>query len=154
MNTIRGFNIEFSSPDQFNIVDLFLSIHLEDFLFYTDDASIFYCKPLSPLDNKVHIPQTFDFTYLRSLFNQKILVERLALFLYRKGSVPEEAHSYESYLASKCQMIILAYDCFYLEIYCKKQEWLVEIAQALNLTPGVSYTIKIDANDARNEMYV
>ncbi|WP_342561598.1 DUF2691 family protein [Paenibacillus sp. FSL R7-0345] len=71
---------------------------------------------------------------------------------FPKGSKVVDVQTYEEYVKSDCQFVLIIVDCVHVAIYCKDQEKLTELylnAQSHGYT-NVQYTT--DENDFRTKM--
>ena len=141
-NFRRGIECVFS--DFSSILNFFESISSrdwEEYHFKVVDYSIF------SHGKRIDLPKEFSPFYIKQLV-------RLVLHLYSGKEDYQDIDNFEDFLNSVCEMIILAYDCCYLEIYCKNQHWLEEILHAAHSIPGTIVVEKYADNDGRTSMYV
>jgi len=134
-----------------NILDALYVINhpgneLNDYYFNVVDKSVYlYGK-------EIDIPNTITPIWLQSA--KLCIAERLVLHLYPIGKSPEIIDTYSDFLKSRCEMILLIYDCYYAEIYCKNILWLNTIFDTLQKDPQVSVHKKFESTDTRTTMYV
>ena len=92
--------------------------------------------------------------YFQELIQKSFVGESLVLHLYPENTDYEEIETYEDFLNSNCEMIILLYDFYYLEIYSKNQTWIQKLMHTAINTPGAVVEEKYEETDARTIMYV
>lgn len=150
MNAEKQFcGLECKSDDGFDIFLRFMdaSIDLDGYYFAVVDASLVYKGA------KFIIPAQLSQNELKNL-QYSLVAERLVLHLYPIGVDAQEIDVYNDYIKSKCEMIVLIYDCDYLELYCKNQAWLDYILHLAENLPGVAVEKKYADSDSRTRMYV
>ena len=62
--------------------------------------------------------------------------------------------SYDEFLSSRCEMIILICDFSYVEIYCKNQSWIQFLLNESKKIDRSTISEKYEDTDERTEMYV
>lgn len=105
-------------------------------------------------DGRLHIAPIIAPSYFQTMIQQSFMSEILVLHLYPQNASPCRIDTYEDYLNSPCEMIILLYDCCYLEIYCKNQSWLRTMIDKAKEIPDVTFAEKYEDTDPRSVMYV
>jgi hypothetical protein len=103
-----------------------------------------------------------------SLFNQQILdgsdlieiirnniysVIFIELKAFAKNTTITEIASYENFMDSECEIVMLVADCNYVDIYCKDTQ-LIENLLINAKMHGYENIEYIDENDTRTSMYV
>lgn len=68
---------------------------------------------------------------------------------YPKGKLPQSITTYEDFLKSDCQFILLIIDGRYFEIYVKEEGLLMRFIKNAITLKGKSIKIKTDSNDGR-----
>ena len=143
-----GFECVFSKKsDVWNFFN-FSDVTLDPFYFIVTDASVF------SHGRRIEILKKFPTSYFQELIQKSFVGESLVLHLYPENAGYEEIDNYEGFLKSKCEMIILLYDFYYLEVYCKNQVWLQKLMHTAIDTPGAIVEEKYEDTDTRTEMYV
>lgn len=143
-----GFECEFSKKsDVWNFFN-FSDVVLDCFYFSVADAAVF------SHGRRIEILEKFLPSYFQELIQKSFVGERLVLHLYPENADYEEIDNYEDFLKSKCEMIILLYDFYYLEIYCKNQIWIQKLMHTAINTPGAVVEGKYEETDTRTSMYV
>lgn len=148
-NFRRGIECVFSNFN--SILSFFESISnrdWEEYHFKAVDYSIF------SHGKRIYLPKEFSPSYIKQLVQQAFMCERLVLHLYPGKGNYESIDNYEDFLDSNCELVILAYDCCYLEIYSKNQHWLEEILHTAHSIPGTIVAEKYADSDGRTSMYV
>lgn len=103
---------------------------------------------------RITLPYSFKPSFFQELIDNCFVAERLVLHLYSDLISSKNIDNYQEYLKSNCEMIILIYDCFYVEIYCKKNIWLEKLYQTAQKISGVIVSKKYEDTDTRTAMYV
>ena len=87
------------------------------------------------------------------LFSESLLLS--AIFQFHSGnSVVSEINTYEDFLASNCNLMLIITDCYFIEIYFKDSGWLLTLLKNAENLGATSISVKTDITDGRNEMYV
>lgn len=150
MNKIApcGFHCLFSKKTDIWKFLHFSNLTLDDYYFSVVDAAVFsHCRRIEFLNQ-------FPSSYLQELNPTALVCERLVLHLYHQDTCSVEIDDYEDFLKSKCEMIILVCDFYYLEVYCKNQAWLQKLMNNARSIPGASVQEKYEDTDTRTVMYV
>ena len=148
-NLCRGIECVFNEFS--SILKFFESIsnsNWGEYYFFVVDQSIF------SQGKRVNIPREFSPPYIEKLVQQSFMCERLVLHLYPRSENFVCIDNYKDFLASNCELIILAYDCCYIDVYCKNQYWLKEISRTARSIPGTIVAEKYTNTDRRTSMYV
>ena len=88
------------------------------------------------------------------LLQAYLCCDHLVMHLYPAGVCPHEIDTYEDFVNSKCEMIVLAYDGSYVEVYCKQAQWIHRLLQNAKAIPGTQFCPKYVETDTRTTMYV
>ncbi len=147
-NSLCGFECVFSRKSDIRSFFNFSDIVFDHYYFSVADASVF------SHGRKIEIPERFLPNYFQELIQKSFVGERLVLHLYPKNADYEEIENYEDFQKSKCEMIILLYDFYYLEIYCKNQTWIQKLIHTASNTQGAVVEEKYEEKDIRTTMYV
>ncbi|WP_458126492.1 DUF2691 family protein [Paenibacillus sp. Z3-2] len=73
---------------------------------------------------------------------------------YPKGTKITDVITYEEYMVSDCQMILLVIDSIYVTIYCKDLEKVEELYNHINRKGFESLEYLTDENDTRTKLSV
>lgn len=89
-------------------------------------------------------------------FSQEIFEEHyiiaLKLQAYLVGMDFFEIHTYEEFQKSTCQILLLIYDCEFVEIYAKEQNVIIAIYDNAQNNNFIEIEYITDANDGRKIM--
>ena len=143
-----GFECEFTKKSDVREFFNFSEIGLDRYYFKVVDDAVF------SHGKRIEIMENFSVNYFQEMIEKSFVGERLVLHLYPKNTDYEEIDNYEDYKKSKCEMIILLYDFYYLEIYCKNQAWIQKLMHTASNTPGAVVEEKYEETDTRTTMYV
>lgn len=145
---MRGFEIVFSR--HFDLVRYLAldNLELSDYTFYCIDVLAYYNS------KAIQLKKILTFKQLVNLSKSKIIVERLNLQAYPKGTSPILINTHADFLLSPCDMVILAYDGVFLEIYAKNQYWLNKLLNNLDYINTRDIVIKTQETDGRVGLYV
>lgn len=145
-NALCGFECEFAKTSDVWGFFAFPDIEFDHYYFKVVDADIFsHCKG---------IVEEFHASHFQEMMQKFFVGEALVLHLYPENTNYEEIDSYEDYLKSKCEMIILFFDFYYMEVYCKNQTWLQKLMHTAINIPGTIVDEKYENTDTRTTMYV
>ncbi len=100
------------------------------------------------------IPKRFSPQYFNKLISNKEILNFATFHLYLPTDKNEYIITYDDFLSSKCEMIVLIYDTCYLEMYCKNHSWLEIIYNNAVDISGSVVEIKTRENDQRIELIV
>ena len=142
--------IECIFPKKGDIWNLFAfsDISFGDFYFSVVDAAVF------SHGRRIELPEKFAPAFFQELVQQSFASERLVLHLYPKMASFDEIVNYVDFLKSECEMIVLMYDFYYVEIYCKNRLWLHTFLRTAKDIPGAIVKEKDEKTDPRITMYV
>lgn len=147
-NAFCGIECEFSKEEDVEKLLLFENIDFEHSYFFVADAGVFANA------QGIADAETFSHTYFQKLIRRPMWMNSFILHLYEENVSPEKINTYDDYVKSQCEMIILLYDSCYVEIYCKNQVWLQEILRSAQEIPNAVVEEKYEDTDPRSEMYV
>lgn len=146
--SLCGFECVFSRKSDVWSFFEFSDIVLDHHYFRVADASVF------SHGLRIKILERFPSSYFQELIQQSFVGEGLVLHLYPENADYEEIDNYEDFQKSNCEMIILLYDFYYLEVYCKNQTWIQKLMHTASNTPGAVVEEKYEETDTRSTMYV
>lgn len=126
----------------------FSEFALESYYFYVVDAFV-YSDGV-----EIKLPDRFKAEYFKELIRQSFVGECFVLHLYPESAFPEEIETYQDFLQSECEIIILMYDCCFVEVYCKNNSWLQLFLKKARSIDGTVVEEKYTLTDARTIMYV
>lgn len=66
----------------------------------------------------------------------------------------DEIVSYDDFIKSKCEIIVLISDCCFVDIYCKDDNLIKKIFENAKIQGYENISYINDKNDSRNRMYV
>ena len=146
---------EFRTIDDFWNFFQFPEIDFSPYVFLNVEHNVYSDR------TQIHVAPIFTFSYLKKMIQKKFIPEYMVLHLYPKnlplGRAAEQMETieeYQDYIRSDCQMIILAYDCTCVEVYCKNPVWLQSIIDYATHISGTEVTPKSILTDARTTMYL
>ncbi|PQP80761.1 hypothetical protein C0Q44_26400 [Paenibacillus sp. PCH8] len=73
---------------------------------------------------------------------------------YPKGAQITDVMTYEDYMVSECQMVVLVIDSIYVTVYCKDLEKVEELYHHINGLGFESLEYLTDENDTRTKLSV
>lgn len=146
-NTVIGLDIIFPMKNK-SVFEFFLFTNIDLKGFY------FRCVSGEMLSNNgiVKFPPVFTPTYFYTIKDQKRSICTLHCTLFPDDCRAEEIHTYNEFMISNCEMIVLFYD-WQLEIYCKNKRWIDILKWNANGIPDAKVAEKTVLNDTRTEMY-
>lgn len=87
-----------------------------------------------------------------NLIQQNHYIIFLKLQAYLQPDQPENIHTYSDFIKSNCQLLLLIYDCEYVEIYAKSQTAIAAIQRSIQENGWQETCIITDYNDRRTKM--
>ena len=136
-----------------DVEDVWKFVQFSGIDFGTRYFSVVFASVLSE-GRLIVLPDTYDSTLFQELIRHRFASGGLVVHLYPAGAPKEKIDSYDDFLRSACEMIILMCDCFYVEIYCKNAAWLQTLLRTAKEIPGTSVCEKYVDTDTRERMYV
>lgn len=122
---------------------------IEKYFFHVEDASIF------SKGKRIDILLRFTQEYLEKMIQSAFVVERLVLHMYPNNTMPSTIDDYKDFQKSRCEMVVLMYDCYFAEIYCKDQSLIHSfITFCNNNIPSAVIQEKYEGRDMRTAFYV
>ncbi|MED2706607.1 DUF2691 family protein [Bacillus toyonensis] len=98
--------------------------------------------------------ETIDGNELKRLVNGETYLAIFAeLKAFPKNAIVSEIATYNDFVSSECEIIVLMYDCYYIEIYCKDTKLIENICDYVKQQGYTDIEYK-DENDPRTGMYV
>lgn len=128
------------------INELFNEIYLMDHDIYILDATI-YDESM----NRVACPDHAKFPFFQ---NTKYYIQHMVLAIFPNNSTIENITTYEDFINSHCELLLLIYDVAYGEIYVKSKDWLFKLLDNIEKMKVKELCIKTDESDMRTAMYV
>ena len=115
---------------------------------YVLDQAAYYCGKRICLPEKIRHDEI-------SLWVDRLLVfERLVLHIYPPNAQCSTIDTYNDFLKSECQFLVLIYDGVFLEIYTKNSNTATVLYNNAGLCGALEVTIKTDDTDLRRELFV
>lgn len=148
---MRGFSFKVSSSSGKLLDDILKPVNITEFDWYIgyDECYIGNDSLFPPDVNEI------DGTILKELLNkEEYLVIFADLKAYPKGKIVSDIDSYEEFLKSDCQLVLLISDCFYCEIYCKDRAKLERMFQHAKRCAFENVEYITDENDGRTRLSV
>ena len=142
--------VECSVDDQnsMNALFKFEGIDFVNFYFDVVDAMLFSKGQI------VSVPDRLQADEFEKLFEDDPYFPCLNLRVYPVCTDPQKIDTYDDYINSLCEMIVLVYDTAYVEIYTKNKNWLDTLIRNANKLQGVHLELKTAGTDGREAMYV
>lgn len=146
---MRGieFTVDIGYKDVLNA--LLTGIHLDNYDFYISQDEIFSDLGLPKISSKADEKL---FQNLNQCGSYYVLFINLQGYL--KGDAQQVITTYEDFLKSACQFIILVVDGRYFEIYVKDEQLLLQFIRNATVLNGKDIKIKTDYDDGRTHMSV
>ena len=148
MNDLRGFECIFRKKQDLRDFLAFQNVDLSHCYFQVVDGMV--CSNRTWME----IPETFEASYFQAPEIRHLVVDHLTLHVYPKGEAYTDIDTYEDFQNSKAELLILICDFYYLELYCKRPDWLLTLLQNARTIPDVEIDLKYPDTDPRTEMYV
>ena len=104
-------------------------------------------------DDIIVLPTKIEPSYFHNL-EKPLVIEELILHLYSENSIESEIETYDDYINSDCEMVLLIYDCAYLEIYCKDELLRERLFTLADNIPDTKVEWKYVETDGRTGMHV
>lgn len=146
-----GIETNFKSTYEKIIFDLLKGIPFKDYEWNIVEDELYYENDLTKSLN-FYIESGISFEdAIQNLGNYLTLF--LNLQVYPKNAKIKSIETYEDFINSKCQLIVLIYDTSYIEIYFKEEK-LKNIVLNNMKVRGIKYQIKTKENDGRTIMRV
>lgn len=143
-NDVRGLEAVLSFKKHFQPEQLLQGIPVQNFQMYMP-----WCI-ISSAVKGLSYSQPITLSFLQDLSETNCIWEQV-LHFFPHNEDARRLRDYEDFLNSTCQCSILFYDCAYLEIYVKCNEWLNTFQQNIMKMHPVSFCIKTDETDTRTE---
>lgn len=144
-----GIEIEFSALTDIWTFFASSAFAFEKYFFHVEDASIF------SKGKRMDIPLKFTQEYLEKMVQSSFVVERLVLHVYPNNTKPSTIDDYKDFQKSYCEMVVLMYDCYFTEIYCKDQSRIHSfITFCNNSIPSAVVQEKYEGREMRTAFYV
>lgn len=146
---MRGieFTADVGYKDTLNV--LLSGIPLDEYDFYISQNEIFSDFELPQISEKVD-GELFE--KLNKCASYYVLF--INLQGYQKGAVQQKIDTYEDFIKSTCQFIVLVNDGCYFEIYAKDERLLLQFIRNAIALNGKGITIKTNYDDGRTRMSV
>lgn len=128
------------------INELFNDIYLMEHDIYIIDATM-YDESM----NKVTCPNHTKFSFFQKT---KYYIQHMMLEIIPNNSIIKNITTYEDFVKSQCELLLLIYDVAYGEIYVKNKDWLFKLLDNIEKMKVKELCIKTDESDMRTAMYV
>lgn len=148
---VRGVSFK-AIPSSYMLYQILKCISIEKYYWYNIDSQ-------SEVWDKSRGTTFFEKEiYDGKSFFKRINVDHFIIFLklqaYFTNSSFVDIHNYEEFKRSDCQLILLIYDCQYVEIYAKNQTVSKEILENALTNHYTEIQYITDSNDGRTKMDV
>lgn len=147
---VRGVSFEISQKTAYTLSDIFKTVDMEQFYWYVVQAQTeTWDKPFGEDFFKKEI-------YSGNEFSKTIQEEHFIVFL-KLQAYPclknfQNISVYSDFAKSDCQLILLIYDCSFVEVYAKNQAILQGIFQRASKMYCENLTYITDQSDVRTKM--
>lgn len=142
-----GVQCELSDYGELNLTSVFQGINLHQYNLFSYSMLSEGSKIITNNGSCV-TPES-----LMSISDSKCAIWELSMYVFPKCSLPRQITDYIDYLNSECICCLLYYDCKYLEVYAKSQEWITIIADNLSHMKYNELSSITSDNDVRNYFY-
>jgi len=147
---IIGFECMLLGNINLSLDNLFLGIDLSSYKYVVPDGA--YIIGYRPNDMQ-NIPSNCSNKFYHNLCNTKC-VEHMILHIFPYDAAVTSVPTYYAYVKSECQIVVLYYDYYFLEVYAKNSHVLERLVQNMRDIGATNITFKTEANDGRTEFYV
>lgn len=147
---VRGVSFEIPQKTAYALRDIFKTVDMEQFYWYVVQAQTeTWDKPFGEDFFKKEI-------YLGNEFS-KIIQEKHFIVFLKLQAYPclknfQNISTYSGFKKSDCQLILLIYDCSFVEVYAKNQAVLQGIFQRASQMCCKNLTYITDQSDTRTKM--
>ena len=152
-NKIKGVSFNVSSLKSNHILrDIFKCIDVNGYIWYI-------IKSQSEIWDELYSYELFyktkyyggEFT---QLINNSHCINFLKLQAYSEDNIFVNIHTYDEFEKSECQIMVLIYDCEFVEIYAKEFCLVKRMFEGINLLGAKNVDYITDINDTRYKMDV
>jgi len=103
---------------------------------------------------RIDLPEFLTINDFKQQLNLSFYAESLVMHYYSIQSEVSAIDTYEDYVNSNCEMIVIIFDSAYLEVYCKNTQLLRHIYKVACGLSSVSVKRKYEDTDERTGMYI
>ena len=149
---MRGLSFKISNPKGLPLVQILKCVEVKNYYWYVVPSQNDTWD--SCMEQLLFNCDTYDGLSFYDTIKQDHFVIFLKLQAYFSRGKNDEILSYEDFQKSECQLLLLIYDCCYVDIYLKDQAIIEELYQHA-LSSGYQAVHYItDDNDTRTKMDV
>lgn len=147
--TVRGFEFVLSQGKDLKISKLFQGIMLKDTQIYISESEMF----------RNNQPDQNEAALIDSMIKEHVEVpdswiHNLVLYLYPNNATANAIRTYQEFLDSDCELVLLVCDMSYVEIYVKDADLLEQLLSNIAQMPIVKLDIKTEQTDLRSEFFI
>lgn len=146
---MRGFEFVLSQGKDLKISKLFQGIMLKDTQIYISESEMF----------RNNQPDQNEAALIDSMIKEHVEVpdswiHNLVLYLYPNNATANAIRTYQEFLDSDCELVLLVCDMSYVEIYVKDADLLEQLLSNIAQMPIVKLDIKTEQTDLRSEFFI
>lgn len=145
---MRGIELIYPFNSTPNIEKLLSGIQLKNHRCIIPDGTV-YCNGI-----EVTLPSEMRQEDISVLSQRGTVILRIILQFFSQNSGLCSIETYEDFLSSSCDLLLLICDCHYVEIYSKHNSWLAQIQMNAKNVPDIILSTKSNENDSRSKLYV
>ena len=146
---MRGIEFRYREGYGHIISDLLQNIPIKKYDWYNSDDEI-----IKDNDNYWVSADMNGDELRRAFWNMEYLVILITIQAYPKGSKTQKIVTYEDFMNSSCEIILLISDCTLIEIYSKDKNLILQFIENAEQCGCTEITIKTDKDDSRTRMSV
>lgn len=149
--------IKFKTKNEYGnyFYKIFSSTNLLDYIWNITEDSVLLCKDNELIDSIFNKENLLGKEFLDCIIQEQyyIIFANIKAFLANDDNL-QEINTYEDFIKSSCQFILLCFDTIYFEFYCKNERMLEQVKDACERHMFEDITCITSENITRTKMRI
>lgn len=140
---MRGIEIVFPVHSKLHLTNLLKNVPLDNYQIVIPDGMVYQNN------FRIEIPAKMSLEQILDLVDNSTLILSLILQSFPRNAQIVEITTYDVFLQSDCNFLMLIYDHCYIDIYGKVDHWLLQVAENAKSEGAINITVKTNETDGR-----
>lgn len=143
---MKGIEIVFNRYEDAKITAILNKVPISNYTIIADNSIIYDRNDTIEYNGVINYDDIIRMQDLYMIMNMSLYIGACTMHV-------EKIETYEDFLKSDCDIVIIIYDCIFYEIYLKNESHIYQILKNLDDMNAREISIKTNSTDTRTRMF-